>query len=332
MSYGSQSRLLLLCPGQGNQHPHMFDLARTSAAASALLDRLALRAPLAGLSTLAASAPADADQNLPQPGGNAMHTVDTMHANRNAQPLIVAATLGMWEAIREFAPQPALVAGYSIGELSAHGVAGAIDADTAIALAARRAQLMDECLQARPGQALLAMSGLAPSRIGALLADVDFYMSIETGDDSCVAGGPAAAVEALERAVVSAGGRGTRLAVEVASHTPYMAAAVAPFAAALRLAPFHTPAAPVLAGISGAAVEGKAQAVDLLSRQLSETIRWTACMDAAAEAGITYALELGPGAALSRMMQARHPHINTRSVADFRTLDGIRKWLGRAAE
>jgi [acyl-carrier-protein] S-malonyltransferase len=31
-------------------------------------------------------------------------------------------------------------------------------------------------------------------------------------------------------------------------------------------------------------------------------------------------------------MQARHPHINTRSVADFRTLDGIRKWLDRAAD
>jgi [acyl-carrier-protein] S-malonyltransferase len=44
------------------------------------------------------------------------------------------------------------------------------------------------------------------------------------------------------------------------------------------------------------------------------------------------ALELGPGAALSRMLQNRQPHINTRSVADFRSLDGIRKWLDRASE
>jgi [acyl-carrier-protein] S-malonyltransferase len=55
-------------------------------------------------------------------------------------------------------------------------------------------------------------------------------------------------------------------------------------------------------------------------------------MDAASEAGISYALELGPGNALTRMLQNRHPHINTRSVADFRTLDGISKWLSRAAE
>jgi hypothetical protein len=54
-------------------------------------------------------------------------------------------------------------------------------------------------------------------------------------------------------------------------------------------------------------------------------------MDAAAEAGITVALELGPGAALAHA--AKPPsHINTRSVADFRTLDGIHKWLERASE
>ena len=73
----------------------------------------------------------------------------------------------------------------------------------------------------------------------------------------------------------------------------------------------------------------KARAVETLSRQLSETIVWSDCMDAAAEAGMTVALELGPGAALARMLQARHPHIACRSVADFRSLDGIVAWLGR---
>jgi hypothetical protein len=44
---------------------------------------------------------------------------------------------------------------------------------------------------------------------------------------------------------------------------------------------------------------------------------------------LTVALELGPGAALSRMLHARHPRIECRSVADFRSLDGIKKWLAR---
>jgi [acyl-carrier-protein] S-malonyltransferase len=52
-------------------------------------------------------------------------------------------------------------------------------------------------------------------------------------------------------------------------------------------------------------------------------------MDAAAERGITAALELGPGNALSKMMSARHPGIECRSVADFRSMDGIRNWLAQ---
>jgi [acyl-carrier-protein] S-malonyltransferase len=301
----SRARLLLLCPGQGDQHPEMFDLARTSPTASAMLDRLD-----------ATASSADAD----------------IYANRRAQPLIVAAALGMWEAIRDFTPPPALVAGYSIGELAAYGVAGALTPESALALAARRAQLMDASLAIHPSQALVTITGIPLQAAAALAASHNYQISIETGDDTCITGGPAASAQALEQAIVEAGGRSRRLPVEVASHTNYMESAVAPFAEALRQTEFGAMRAPVLAGINTTAVTNQAQAVDLLSRQLAEKIRWLACMDAAAEAGVTYALELGPGNALTRMLQSRQPHINARSVADFRTLDGIRKWLDRAAE
>ena len=66
--------------------------------------------------------------------------------------------------------------------------------------------------------------------------------------------------------------------------------------------------------------------------QLAEPIRWKDCMDACSEFGATVALELGPGAALSRMLQARHPHIACRSVSEFRSLDGVRSWLNRHAD
>lgn len=300
----SRARLLLLCPGQGDQHPDMFTLARTSPDADALAARLLNGASLDG----------------------------DIYANRVAQPLIVAATLTMWEALRDAIPPPALVAGYSIGELSAHGVAGAITPEQAIKLAGQRAYLMDECQRTAPGQALLTITGLPLASASTLAAAYGYRVSIETGEDACIAGGPAAQADQLHQAIEAKGARSKRLPVEVASHTPYMQSAVEPFAAALRITAFQAPRAPVLAGIDAATVNDKARAVDTLSRQLAEKIRWLACMDAAAEAGITVALELGPGAALSRMLQNRHPHIATRSVADFRTLDGIRKWLGRACE
>jgi [acyl-carrier-protein] S-malonyltransferase len=298
----SRSRLLLLCPGQGDQHPDMFNLARSSSAAAALLDQLNVKAE------------------------------GDIFANRNAQPLIVAATLGMWQAIRDFAPSPALVAGYSVGELSAYGVAGALTATQAVSLATRRAQLMDDCQRSAPGQALLSITGPTLANGSSQASAYGFHISIETAEDSCIVGGPAAQADQLQQAIQAAGGRSKRLPVEVASHTAYMQNAVTPFAQALDAAPFQPMHAPVLAGTDAAIVDSKPRAIETLSRQLSQKIRWLACMDAAAEAGITVALELGPGAALSRMLQNRHPHIATRSVADFRTLDGIHQWLDRVTE
>lgn len=52
-------------------------------------------------------------------------------------------------------------------------------------------------------------------------------------------------------------------------------------------------------------------------------------MDAYPEADVTVALELGPGAALSLMLNVKHPQIARRAVDDFRSLTGVRKWLAR---
>jgi len=159
-----------------------------------------------------------------------------------------------------------------------------------------------------------------------------FYAAIETAGDSLVTGGPAARRDAMLQAVNDAGGRATLLPVEVASHTPLMDAAPAPFATLLGAEGLRDPDPPVLSGISAQPVGTAAQAVEHLSRQLAETIRWKSCMDALAEAGITVALELGPGAALARMLQGSHPQIACRSVADFRSPAGVRAWLAKHIE
>ncbi|MYN06290.1 ACP S-malonyltransferase [Pseudoduganella aquatica] len=316
------ARLLILCPGQGGQHEGMFDLADGDPAAAALLGGLRARG-------------ACANPPYAEHAGQADHAARGGHglfSNRVAQPMIVAAALVMWEALRSCAPQPALVAGYSIGELAAWGVAGALTPFETVRLAQTRAELMDQSLATHPGQALLAVTGPHPSRTAALVAACGFHAAIATGEDSCIIGGLQSSASEATALLAAAGARVTALPVEIASHTPLMACAQAPFADALRAASLHDAQTPVLSGISAARLERREQAIEHLPRQLCETIVWDECMDACAEAGITVALELGPGAALSRMMQARHPGIACRSVADFRSLDGVRAWLRRHCE
>jgi [acyl-carrier-protein] S-malonyltransferase len=304
------ARLVVLCPGQGAQHPAMFDLARSDPAAGRLLDEWF------GDALLAEALQAAVD-------GKALF------ANRIAQPSIVAATLAMWTALADSLPQPALVAGYSIGELSAHAVAGALAPTAAVKLALERAALMDACVADGVPQAMVALSAMPDGSAAALLQRFGFHAAIVTGEDTMVAGGPAAQRDALAEAAVAAGGRATVLPVEVASHTPLLAGAVAPFAALLARQQWTTPSFPVLSGISAELAWDTARTMGDLSRQIAEPIRWQDCMDACAEAGATVALELGPGAALSRMLQTRHSGIACRSVTEFRSLDGIRSWLGR---
>ncbi len=303
-------RLAILCPGQGAQHAGMFDLARMDPGASGLLDDWFGDPQLA--SVLRASVESE-----------------ERFANRVAQPSIVAATLAMWTALRARLPEPALVAGYSIGELSAYGVAGALDPGSAVKLAIERARVMDACLEGGAAQAMVALSSMPDGSVESLLARFGFYPAIVTGDDALVAGGPAAKGEALAQAALAAGGRATLLPVAVASHTPLLQAAVEPFAALLESQRWSAPVFPVLSGISAEPVIDAKKAMRELPRQIAEPILWRECMDACVEAGVTVALELGPGAALARMLQARHPGIACRSVFEFRSLDGIHSWIGR---
>jgi [acyl-carrier-protein] S-malonyltransferase len=305
-----KSRLAILCPGQGAQHPGMFDLARTDRRAGTLLEQWAL------------------DQQLGLPLEAVLAQDAVLFSNRMAQPLIVAATLATWEAIKAYVPVPVLVAGYSIGEIAAHGVARTFSAEAAIRLAALRARLMDACLRTCRRQSLIAISGVNPRSVGAVLQQHQFHMAIETGEDSFIAGGPSIRFTEAARGIAALGGRVSVLPVEVASHTPLMLAAVAPFAAELRRAALDDPKFTVLSGISAEVVYGAEHAISALSRQIAETIQWKDCMDACVEAGANIVLELGPGSALSRMFHARHPSVECRSVAEFRTLDGIQKWLG----
>jgi [acyl-carrier-protein] S-malonyltransferase len=256
----------------------------------------------------------------------------TLFENQTAQPAIVAATLATWEALRPRLPAPALVAGYSIGELAAHGVAGTLTAQDAVALAGQRAAIMDGAAAAGPHGALAAVSALPLARVRACAQAAGWHIAIVNGEDACVAGGAEPDYAAFAAACEAAGARVQRLPVALASHTPLLAAAVRPFADALGAAAFHGWQCPVLAGISGVRIASKDAAVGHLSRQLAETIEWSACMDAAVESGISVALELGPGAALARMFAARHPQVACRSVAEFRTLDGVAAWVERQFE
>lgn len=334
------TRLAILCPGQGTQHKEMFETAfREEATAERVHGWIAHALPGVSL-----------DRVLADP--------TFLFANALAQPLITAATLASWEMIQPHLPSPSLVAGYSVGEIAACAVAGALPSSDAVRLAALRGQMMQACADPgthatgttipQPGanagdggnsvlemahdtrgatQAMLSVGGLPLGITETLARQYNLFIAIETGDDTCIVGGLRRQAVLLDEQARRQGARTGFLPIGIASHTPLMAPAVPGFQDVLSRIPLTDPVLPLLAGVSAEVIGTAAGIRHTLPLQLNNRIHWAGCMDACAERGITVALELGPGSALSRMMQARHPQIETRSVADFRTLAGIRRWI-----
>jgi [acyl-carrier-protein] S-malonyltransferase len=297
--------LAVLCPGQGTQTETMFDIALESAG---------------GAGVLAAFAEAGAADLVGR-----VRAGDRLFENAFAQPAMVAAALALWTTLSERLPAPALFAGYSVGEVSAWACAGGWSAVDAARVAAARADAMDRF--SPPACGMLAVRGL-PADEGAGWVD-GLDVAIVNEADHVVLAGPVALFDEAERLL---GGRGAwtrRLDVHVPSHTPSMTRASEAFAAALRDLRCRDVAARVLGGVDGVGRKRGVEATDLLARAVRETLRWDACMAAIRESGVRVALELGPGRSLANLCQANCPEVSVRSIADFRTVDGIVNWVVR---
>lgn len=298
----------ILCPGQGDQHPGMFDLLRDEPAARPALELL---------------------EKVLQCEPRALPP-DLYHVNTVAQPLICAVEIATFAALRDRLPAPVVYAGYSVGELAAYGCAGAIEPADVLALASARATLMDAACADPSG--MLAVRGLARQIIAEMCTRAGCFIAIVNDEDHFIIGGLIDSLRRFESRAIGAGAKVTFLNVAVASHTPLMATASSQFHIVLAESSVKSPSAPILAGVSGAAIRQRAMAIEALSQQIDHPLDWQACLVALIERGCTVLLELGPGSGLSRMAQERFPHIPARSCSDFTSIDGVARWVAQGEQ
>jgi [acyl-carrier-protein] S-malonyltransferase len=143
-------------------------------------------------------------------------------------------------------------------------------------------------------------------------------------------GGERGALEALCAEALAAGAqRAVLLAVHTPSHTPLLAAATGRFRANLLEAPGLRPRGGprLLSGLDGAPVFDAAAGLEKLALQISRTIDWAACLEAAREDGADAVLELGPGHALATMARSALPDARVHAIEDFRSVAGVTDWL-----
>lgn len=257
-------------------------------------------------------------------------SADTGWAQRNevAQSLITGLGIAAWHVLSPDLPRPAVVAGYSVGELAAFHAAGVLRAADTMALARRRAELMDASTGG-VATGLIALADASPELVARLCRAHALAVAIRLGPDRVILGGTK---DALARAAVeasSAGATTTTLGVGIASHTPWMSGAVEPFAALLATVAFERPRVALVAGHEAGVLRDVGELRHALASQLAATIRWDDCMTAVAERGTSCVLEMGPGTTLSRIWNARCPAVPARSIDEFTTPAAVARWVAK---
>ena len=305
----------ILCSGQGSQAVGMFDLLADAPKAAPVFE--AARAALGGH---------DPREVVRQA------SVADLHANKAGQILCCTQAMAAWAVLGSDMPAPLVVAGYSVGELAAWGIAGVFDAAEIIGLAVKRASAMDDDTTQDCG--LAAIRGLRRCQLEPLCCKHDCHVAIVNAPDQVLVGGARGSLEAFIKDADAHGAQhAAMLPVAVASHTPLLQRASERFRDALASAHAagEVPSGVrLLSGIDGQAVFEVSAGLDKLALQIRQTIDWGACMETCRSAGVAKILELGPGNALVRLMQRVMPDSQVHGLSEFRSLDGLKRWMDAA--
>lgn len=246
--------------------------------------------------------------------------------NKIAQPLIFAQQMLLWAQLQSRLPRPICAAGYSLGEMAACSAAGAFTAAEGVAMCAERAAAMDGAAAGEHG--MLAVLGLDDALVATLADAAGLAVAIRNAPRHLVVAGPLAGIAAVADKFAAAGAsRLVHLAVHTPSHTSVLAQAAVDFKKHLDLLPDRRLAFPVLSAIDATVARTARPALDALARQICTPLDWAACLQTVREMQPDAVLEIGPGNALAKLFGELAPEIPVRACDDFRSIDGIVRWL-----
>ncbi|MGX1123111.1 acyl transferase domain-containing protein/NADP-dependent 3-hydroxy acid dehydrogenase YdfG [Streptomyces ambofaciens] len=291
-------KVAFLFPGQGAQYVGMgAGLAMYAPAAQAVWDRLAGRRfedrALHGVV-------------FPPPGfddAERKAQAALLNATEWAQPALAVHSLALLEVVRGLGLRPDCVGGHSFGELVALHAGGALDADSLVALARRRGELMRAAADS-PG-AMLAVTA-SRERVTAVLAEAgveNVWPANHNAPDQIVVSGESGAIEAAGREFLARGIAASRLETSHAFHTPLVASAAEPLSAFLRDMPLTAPVIDVYGNADAAPYPGDPDDVRRrIAAHLASPVLFAEQVEAMYAAGVRTFVEVGAGTALTGLV------------------------------
>jgi [acyl-carrier-protein] S-malonyltransferase len=239
----------------------------------------------------------------------------------NTQPAILAVSVAIARLAEARGVRAAFAAGHSLGEYSAHVMAGTLSFADALRTVRRRGQYMQDAVPVGVG-AMAAILGLDVAGVtraceeAAAEGGVVTPANLNAPGQVVIAGHAAAVARASEKAKALGAKRAIPLAVSAPFHCPLMKPAEERLAPELRALAAKDPRIPVVANADAEPKRDARAAIDALVRQVSSPVRWEDVVRRLIAEGARTFVELGPGTVLAGLIRKIDRSVTVVSVED----------------
>jgi [acyl-carrier-protein] S-malonyltransferase len=308
MDMNAVNAFAMLFPGQGSQSVGMLKV---------YADHPLVRATIDEASDALGENLADLIDNGPD---------EMLNLTTNTQPVMLATDIGVWRAWRGGGgPEPAVVAGHSLGEYAALVAAGALAFADAVRLVRFRAEVMQEAVPTGVGAMAAVIGGDDEGVIAACAeaaqGEVCEAVNFNAPGQLVIAGHRGA----VERAMATVKAHGAKRAILLPVSAPFHSSLLKP--AAERLATrrasvaFSAPMIPVLHNVD-VAEHGNAEAIRaVLAAQAASAVRWSDTIRTIRGRGIDTLIECGPGKVLTNLMRKIDATMTALATSDDVDID-----------
>lgn len=241
-------------------------------------------------------------------------TAEELKQTKVTQPAVFLHSVILAKTLEDF--QPNMVAGHSLGEISALVANQTLTFESGLNLVYRRALAMQKACEMNPST-MAAILGLEDELVEKICAETEGV--VVAANYNCpgqlVISGEIPAVEAACEKLKEAGAkRALILPVGGAFHSPLMQPAEEELAQAIEQTTFNTPICPIYQNVSTTAITDPEQIKKNLIAQLTAPVKWTQSVQNMLSDGAAEFIEVGPGNTLQGLIKKIDRSANTRSA------------------
>jgi [acyl-carrier-protein] S-malonyltransferase len=241
-------------------------------------------------------------------------SAEDLKQTKVTQPAIFLHSVILAKTLNNFHPD--MVAGHSLGELSALVANGTLAFADGLKLVSERALAMQDACEAEPST-MAAVLGLADEEVSRICEETPGI--VVAANYNCpgqlvISGATEAVTTACDNMKAAGAKRALMLPVGGAFHSPLMKPAEERLAQAIADTEFNKPMCPVYQNVSTTAISNPEEIKNNLIQQLTSPVKWTQSVQNMLADGASEFIEVGPGKVLQGLVKKIDRSAAARSV------------------